>query len=88
MPISLTFRRMIIDSFTPGVDTDKILDTQTNKHCLIRRYLGASERIAYATFHSILTKWKVSDLHLMNMLYLWLMRLHFFTGQSRLIQTI
>lgn len=40
MPVSLPFRRMIIDNFIPGVDTDKILDTQTNKHCLIRPYLG------------------------------------------------
>ncbi|EHK47886.1 hypothetical protein TRIATDRAFT_192157 [Trichoderma atroviride IMI 206040] len=40
MPVSLPFRRMIINNFIPGVDTDKILDTQTNKHCLIRPYLG------------------------------------------------
>lgn len=40
MPVSLPFRRMIIDNFIPGVDTDKILDTQANKHCLIRPYLG------------------------------------------------
>jgi hypothetical protein len=40
MPVGLPFRRMIIDNFIPGVDTDKILDTQTNKHCLIRPYLG------------------------------------------------
>lgn len=40
MPVSLPSRRMIIDNFIPGVDTDKILETQTNKHCLIRPYLG------------------------------------------------
>ncbi|KAL7923827.1 zinc finger domain-containing protein [Trichoderma austrokoningii] len=40
MPVSLPFCRMMIDNFIPGVDADKILDTQTNKHCLIRTYLG------------------------------------------------
>lgn len=40
MPVSLPFRRMIIDNFIPGVDTDKVLDTQANKHYLIRPYLG------------------------------------------------
>jgi hypothetical protein len=40
MPVSPPFRPTIINSFIPGVDTDKILDTQANKHCLIRPYLG------------------------------------------------
>lgn len=40
MPVSLSFRRTIIENFIPGVDTEKILNTQANKHCLIRPYLG------------------------------------------------
>lgn len=40
MPVSLPFRRTIVENFIPGVDPDEILGNQANKHCLIRPYLG------------------------------------------------
>ncbi|KAL7894223.1 zinc finger domain-containing protein [Trichoderma sp. SZMC 28014] len=40
MPVPASTRRLLIRKFRPDVDEEKVMNSSTNEHCLIRPYLG------------------------------------------------
>ncbi|KAH0498637.1 hypothetical protein TgHK011_005881 [Trichoderma gracile] len=40
LPVNESARRLLVQTFRPDVDTEEIMRSQSNEHCLVRPYLG------------------------------------------------